>query len=1075
MSRCSACLLVLLLAPPAAAWEPTGGDHQMADWTLEDGDSISGLHENVGRLVIPEGATVTVLPREGDAHGFVEVRACEVVIAGHLDADAAGHRGGLRADNQGGHQGSGPGGGCGGGPGSCVGQGASGGGYGGAGGTAETETNWADPCDRCDNPTRSHCYGEAGESQGTDAAPDIDLGSGGGAGGNSCNCHGAGGPGGHGGGMVKVLVDEEATIDGEITADGETPARDDADCGYHPGGGGGSGGGILVQSPILVGGGRLSARGGRGGEADGCPSSCGDWAWAGGGGGGGRVKLFVLDNRFDGQVEVDGGSGGPAPGGGRAYAGEVGSDGTLSVVEDTPVELPGCAGPPRIRLPEEVTGREATPLVVLVEGRDPDGGPLGLAWDLDGDGEFDDAVGEEAEVVFPDDGEYPVAVEATDDEGDTAVAQTRARILNLPPVIDSDPPAQAQEGVPWTYLVEASDPAGLRDPLALELEDGPVGMEAADFTVSWVPTPAQALVGRFLVVLRVSDDDGGSVRQSFSVDVTWADSDGDGMSDGWERQFDLDPDDPGDADEDPDGDGLTNLEEFQARSDPTRAGRPDPPEPWRPEDGGWTDTATPVLTVDNAVDPDNDPLTYRFRMATDPEMRNVVRDRSGIAEEEERTSWQVRRPLTEGLRYWWQARAGDGVFDSDWSATASFTVNAVPEPPRVPRLAAPEDGALLGTLAPALQTDAVFDPDGDPVTVHFELYTDEGLLDLARDARVAQEPGAAGVAWVVDPPLDEDTHYFWRAEALDLSGLSSGWSEGRTFRINEDNTAPPAPQPLRPSDGASLPDRTVLLVVNAVEDPDGDPVRYRLELDTEDTFDGGGRQVFADLEAGMGDVVTVEISGLEDNTRYSWRVRAEDGLLSSDWVVRRFVVSGDNDPPGSPRPLRPTGGERVAPDAVELVVKAAPDPDWDPLTYHFEVATDAGFSEVVATSEPIPGGRAEQVAWTAPALEPGRSWVWRCRAVDPLRLWGPWSEVAGFATSYGGGGGEGEGEPAEGEGEGGAAEGEGEDRPAGDHPEGGDADGRRRVGACACGVGARAPAPLPWLLLAACWLVRRRG
>lgn len=47
-----------------------------------------------------------------------------------------------------------------------------------------------------------------------------------------------------------------------------------------------------------------------------------------------------------------------------------------------------------------------------------------------------------------------------------------------------------------------------------------------------------------------------------------ADTDGDGMGDEWEERYLLDPDDPGDAQEDPDGDGLTNLQEFQAQTNP---------------------------------------------------------------------------------------------------------------------------------------------------------------------------------------------------------------------------------------------------------------------------------------------------------------------------------------------------------------------------------------------------------------------------------------------------------------------------------------------------------------------------
>lgn len=56
-------------------------------------------------------------------------------------------------------------------------------------------------------------------------------------------------------------------------------------------------------------------------------------------------------------------------------------------------------------------------------------------------------------------------------------------------------------------------------------------------------------------------------KQDLDKDAT-LDSDGDGMPDAWERQYNLNPLDPADAELDSDGDGFTNLEEFKAKTDP---------------------------------------------------------------------------------------------------------------------------------------------------------------------------------------------------------------------------------------------------------------------------------------------------------------------------------------------------------------------------------------------------------------------------------------------------------------------------------------------------------------------------
>ncbi len=59
--------------------------------------------------------------------------------------------------------------------------------------------------------------------------------------------------------------------------------------------------------------------------------------------------------------------------------------------------------------------------------------------------------------------------------------------------------------------------------------------------------------------------------ENAAIDESW-DSDSDGMPDEWEKKFALDPFSADDAALDPDNDGFTNLEEFQAGTDPKDAG-----------------------------------------------------------------------------------------------------------------------------------------------------------------------------------------------------------------------------------------------------------------------------------------------------------------------------------------------------------------------------------------------------------------------------------------------------------------------------------------------------------------------
>ncbi|HEY3020485.1 MAG TPA: PKD domain-containing protein [Solirubrobacteraceae bacterium] len=92
------------------------------------------------------------------------------------------------------------------------------------------------------------------------------------------------------------------------------------------------------------------------------------------------------------------------------------------------------------------------------QATDPDGGTLQLeqAWDLDGDGSFDDASGPVAHGSFAE-GEHVVRLRVTDGDGGSSVAERRlvVRAATAPPVVDvvaapgSDPlPAPAPSAAP---------------------------------------------------------------------------------------------------------------------------------------------------------------------------------------------------------------------------------------------------------------------------------------------------------------------------------------------------------------------------------------------------------------------------------------------------------------------------------------------------------------------------------------------------------------------------------------------------------------------------------------------------
>ena len=60
-------------------------------------------------------------------------------------------------------------------------------------------------------------------------------------------------------------------------------------------------------------------------------------------------------------------------------------------------------------------------------------------------------------------------------------------------------------------------------------------------------------------------------EQNAGTDMNNADTDNDGLPDGWEVNYGLNPNSASDANADPDGDGLTNSQEYAAGTNPNNA------------------------------------------------------------------------------------------------------------------------------------------------------------------------------------------------------------------------------------------------------------------------------------------------------------------------------------------------------------------------------------------------------------------------------------------------------------------------------------------------------------------------
>jgi len=120
---------------------------------------------------------------------------------------------------------------------------------------------------------------------------------------------------------------------------------------------------------------------------------------------------------------------------GKAYRAWIGGASEVTVVNYPPITDIG--GP--------YTGDEGSPITLNGSASyAPNGTIVSYEWDLDNDGEFDDATGAIVSHTWDDDYNGTISLKVTDNAGASSIASTTVTVLNVPPVVDAGPDQTVQ-------------------------------------------------------------------------------------------------------------------------------------------------------------------------------------------------------------------------------------------------------------------------------------------------------------------------------------------------------------------------------------------------------------------------------------------------------------------------------------------------------------------------------------------------------------------------------------------------------------------------------------------------------
>lgn len=150
---------------------------------------------------------------------------------------------------------------------------------------------------------------------------------------------------------------------------------------------------------------------------------------------------------------------------------------------------------------------------------DPDGEIVAYEWDFDGDGQFDDGTGEEADYTFTQEGDYDVTLRVTDNSGEynTSTITIEAGSINgLRAVISSNAGDEELYYVGEDYEFDGS---------LSQVEDGKITKfnwdfgDGSDEVKTRSVTHAFEEAGTYTVTLTVYDQDGNSDVTTLEVDA----------------------------------------------------------------------------------------------------------------------------------------------------------------------------------------------------------------------------------------------------------------------------------------------------------------------------------------------------------------------------------------------------------------------------------------------------------------------------------------------------------------------------------------------------------------------------
>ncbi len=319
-------------------------------------------------------------------------------------------------------------------------------------------------------------------------------------------------------------------------------------------------------------------------------------------------------------------------------------------------------------------------------------------------------------------------------------------------------------------------------------------------------------------------------------------------------------------------------------------------------------------------------------------------------------------------------------------------------------LLAPPGRSVFSTVMPTLIWQGTSDSDSCGQVFFNAVWDSDSLF---------ASPESSGLlidtSYVIFPELERSRNYFWRIWAANDHAAPLPSQETWSFYVDG---YPSIPEIFAPLNGADA-DSATVLAWYASSDPDSfDIVSYSIQIDDDSSFnspeiDQSGLRSDLLLDDAFA-ISLAELAGysnLQNDTRYLWRVKADDNYgLSSNWTdgTNWFYFMAGNHAPFPPLTgFSPANGEEVISLTPLMTWNIARDPDppddGDNLSYAMRLSADSAFSGMVCCDTTAPG--INQISPSSD-LNDNSHYFYQIMTVDDDGLASDWSATQDFWTNH---------------------------------------------------------------------------